>query len=491
MSDVDDPGGGSDRVNGSVSALPATSLWAEGGKSTNAAIKMRSFEEIIADAKANRNILEIHLKKNLHNETTKPANLTYDQLGELLFDILKIDSNQCIRFNFSTSRYDTREVVFKPGVDLLPYTKVLSDFYGHTVTTKKQSSNVVRVSFRNVPSIVPDEEIIHLCSYYGKPLNNQVDYDKMTNSKCAGLPGSNRYVDIELSPGKALMNYYWMEGPLPGDQGCRITVLHSGQDRQCSHCLKTFSSGCPGQGQGKVCKELGTKMTRMSDYVSQLKLSIGYESLKTAYLKKFPALGQDRVILVEDAEKTEDDEEDKEVSNKEINDLKKDLKESLAAVHSSDQKLHHSKRANELAKNKISTATAGLNMYLRDNISKEYFDEFNPVFKFLVSQFSTLLYQPDCYSVNCETHEVKLAEDLFIEIEKSDPSVKENLSHFKDQLANKIAMDLSIRKERRTSISILNRPRTLSNSCKRKEQEQPESVSKIARPTRPSSTSLS
>ena len=154
------------------------------------------------------------------------------------------------------------------------------------MTTKKQSSNVIRVSFRNVPANVPDEEIINLCSYYGKPLNNHVDYDRMTNTKCAGLQGSTRFVDMELSPGKAFLNYYWMEGPLPSDQGCRITVLHSGQDRQCSQCLKTFSNGCPGQGQGKVCKDLGTKMTRMSDYISQLKLSTGYESLKSAYLKK-------------------------------------------------------------------------------------------------------------------------------------------------------------------------------------------------------------
>ena len=124
MSDIDDPGGGA-ATSCLNNALPATSVWAEGGKGAcGAAIKMRSFEEIVADTKANSNILEIHLKKNLNDvsPTSKPANLTYDQLGELLFDILKIKSDECIRFNFSTSRYDTIEVVFKPRVDLLPYT---------------------------------------------------------------------------------------------------------------------------------------------------------------------------------------------------------------------------------------------------------------------------------------------------------------------------------------------------------------------------------
>ena len=110
MSDIDDPGDGA-TVTCHNSALPATSVWAEGGKrACGAAIKMRSFEEIVADAKANRNILEIHLKKNLNDDspTSKLANLTYDKLGELLFDIRNIKSDECIKFNFSTSRYDTR-----------------------------------------------------------------------------------------------------------------------------------------------------------------------------------------------------------------------------------------------------------------------------------------------------------------------------------------------------------------------------------------------
>ena len=155
-------------------------------------MKIRSYEEIIADAKSNRNILEIHLKKNtpVDDPSKKPANLTYDQLGELLFDVLKIKSDECLQLNFSTFRYDTREVVLKPNVNLMPYIKVIDNFYGHKVTTSMQSSNLVRVSFRNVPANVPDEEILHLCNFYGKPTSNFVEYDKMTNPKCAGLTGS-------------------------------------------------------------------------------------------------------------------------------------------------------------------------------------------------------------------------------------------------------------------------------------------------------------
>ena len=309
-------GGGSPSTTNSTtsptSALPATSAWA-GGRSSEVK-KMRNFEEIIADATANRNILEINLKKNISTEepNRKQANLTYDQLGELIFDILKISEEDCIRLNFTTSRYDTREVLLKPDIDINPFITTISDFYGHSVTTRKQSSNIIRVSFRNVPINMPDEEIIHLCNSYRKPIDNNVQYDKMSNAKCQGFQGSTRFVGMEMSPGKVFNNYYWMEGPLPGDQGCRITVLHSGQERQCGHCLKTGIEGCPGQGQGKVCKELGTKMTRMVDYMSSIKSKTGYESLKATYIRRFPSLGDKNPQGLNMSE--QEDEEEKGVS---------------------------------------------------------------------------------------------------------------------------------------------------------------------------------
>ena len=53
-----------------------------------------------------------------------------------------------------------------------------------------------------------------------------------------------------------------------------------------------MSNGCPGQGQGKVCKAEGTQMARMTDYMTYLFKKIGYESLKMKHLKSFPALGK-------------------------------------------------------------------------------------------------------------------------------------------------------------------------------------------------------
>ena len=274
--------------------------------------RIRTFEEILADETKVRNILEINLKKIIPADQplSKPANLTHEQLGELIFDKLKIKPEDCLRFNFTSARYDTREISLQPGIDLSPFVTSIENFYGHNITTRTQSTNIVKVTFRQVPLNVPDEEIIHLCKFYGNPLNNIVHYETLSHPKVAGVSGATRFVEMEMTPGKSFLNFYWMEGPLPGDQGCRVTVLHPGQDRQCGHCLLTKSEGCPGQGHAKVCKELGTKMTRMIDYMSKVKDLSGYESLKTSYARKFPTLGSKNALASDMTENNGDEEDD-------------------------------------------------------------------------------------------------------------------------------------------------------------------------------------
>ena len=165
IGDSPDPGGGRTLSNPeTTSALPATSTWAEGKKNAED-VRLRTFEEITNDATNNRNISKIRLQKNPINSepSVKHPNPTYDQLGELLFDHLNIKIDDYLRFNFNTARFDSREVMLRPGVDLDPFITVIEDIYGHTVTTSKQAaSKSIRVSFRNVPLDVPDEEILHL-----------------------------------------------------------------------------------------------------------------------------------------------------------------------------------------------------------------------------------------------------------------------------------------------------------------------------------------
>ena len=215
----------------SSSFLPGTTRW---GSPVNAVktvpYRNRTFQEILADETKDRNILEINLKKIIPADQpqSKPPNLTHEQLGELIFDKLKIKLENCLRFNFTSARYDTREISLLPGIDLSPFVTSIENFYGHNITTRTQSTNILKVTFRQVPLNVPDEEILHLCKYYGNPLNNKVHYETLSHPKFAGVSGATRFVEMEMTPGKSFQNFYWMEGSLLSDQGCRVTVLQPG-----------------------------------------------------------------------------------------------------------------------------------------------------------------------------------------------------------------------------------------------------------------------
>ena len=262
--------------------------------------RMRSFEEIVADEKKNRNILIVKLVKIVtivNGKEEKEKNLTMEDVGELLFDVVKLKVEECDGLSLSTSRYDTKEIKLKPGTDPTPY--LIQDpivFKGHTITIYQQRIDITKVTFKNVPWDIPNEEIINLCEVYGTPINNRVKYEAMPRAY-RGIRGPHRSVEMKMKPGKQFENFYWMEGPLEEDRGCRVTVLHNGQEQQCSHCLKR--GNCPGGGNGKACQMLNTPRGKIAEYMKYLKNSHNYLSLKMKHKMKqeqeFPALGRRNV----------------------------------------------------------------------------------------------------------------------------------------------------------------------------------------------------
>ena len=86
------------------------------------------------------------------------------------------------------------------------------------------------------------------------------------------------------------------------------------------------------------------------------------------------------------------------------------------------------------------------------------FDEFSASLKFLVTQYSTLLYSPDGYTVDVATSEVHINDSCFSSI--TDATLQPKLDILRKQLKEKLQHDLNVRKERRDSLS--GRPRTFS-----------------------------
>ena len=190
---------------------------------------MRTFSQILEDEKRNQNILEIHIRKQVHienNEQSKPRNLTFDELSIFIFDILHIKPEDIVAIDYTTGRYDHREIKLKPGVEATPFLGT-KDYMKHDIKATKQPQSITKVMFRNIPLNVPDEEIMNLAVCYGR-VEGIVKHEKLFNDKDRGKVGSNRSLEIVLNKGASFENYYWMEGPLSGDQGRIVTMTQPG-----------------------------------------------------------------------------------------------------------------------------------------------------------------------------------------------------------------------------------------------------------------------
>ena len=91
------------------------SAWAGAGALGGASLNNRTFEQIIEEEKKTRNIIEIHLTRN-PAEGTQPRALTFDDLGELIFDVIKINPDDCVSFDYNTVCFDTKHIQLKHSI---------------------------------------------------------------------------------------------------------------------------------------------------------------------------------------------------------------------------------------------------------------------------------------------------------------------------------------------------------------------------------------
>ena len=480
------PGGGMDHSQNheSINSFSnTTSAWAGGAGAAGHPRKQRSFAEIMSDQMKNRNILELIMAKiektDSEGKVYKHKNLTFDEIGAFLFDILKISPSDCLRFNYTTGRYDTREIMFKPGVDLSSYIGSYI-FLDHEIVTRKQRSNVTKITLKNVPLNIPDEEIIHLCECYGKPVDYIVHYEKLFNDKNRGMQGGTRYIDIELFQGASMNNYYWMEGPLPGDSGSRITVLHPGQTQQCSNCLKLANMGCPGKGNGKACSALKTPRTTLAMYMEMVRVKHGYRSLKEKYYELYPPPGgagnfgisgivdrndEDEEVVpinpVEEKDKQIADLKDAlEGSRREIQDINA-LKESLVKVK---YELNSVKKFSSVAKSKIEFARKVTEQRMTESLIDPSWSEDTEEDLALISLYSTLV-EEDKFSLDLEKDTITPNDDFLRDVEEklsakmANPSELKRFQEVKNKILEKIKVKMVnrvINKQRRDSVSSLN-----------------------------------
>ena len=134
MSDphLDSGGGGTQvppdhhQVHQSPDQMSLSYAMAAGGATGGSSNNLRKYAEIIEAQKSDRNVLEVKIKrKNAFNretnETGNVKSLTFDDISELVFEVLNVQFEDCIGVDYFTGRYDSREIILKPGVDTSSY----------------------------------------------------------------------------------------------------------------------------------------------------------------------------------------------------------------------------------------------------------------------------------------------------------------------------------------------------------------------------------
>ena len=132
---------------------------------------VKAYADIVKKHKKERNMLEISFVKEKKQGEAGRANRNVEMevVSEYLFGTLKINPAEILEVDLNTGKPEVKQILFKPGVDTDKYTSNFPDSFGDfSVSVNKISSTMKRVTFRNVPSYVPDEEILNLCSLYGE-----------------------------------------------------------------------------------------------------------------------------------------------------------------------------------------------------------------------------------------------------------------------------------------------------------------------------------
>ena len=92
-----------------------------------------------------------------------------ETISDYIFTELGINPDDVLEIDLNTGRYDCKQILLKPNIDTSKLTSEFPDtFNGYSINVTKLTETTTRIKFNNVPLEVPDEEILNLCSCYGK-----------------------------------------------------------------------------------------------------------------------------------------------------------------------------------------------------------------------------------------------------------------------------------------------------------------------------------
>ena len=446
----------------SAAASAMTDPWGLDGK----LCAMRKYDKIIEACKEEcKNVLNVKIEK-IRNKEEQMQNLNQIDVENILFDELKIDIDAVEEVDVS-SRYNFKEIIFKKGHDLTRYNRAPFVYKGHLVTAGSRSSvrNKVKVTFRNVPRSVPDEELLNFCFRFGGIEDRIVYYGKYSSGNFKGLYNGTRWLNMELKS-RVPINFIWLEGP-EDIESTRVTVTWgAGGETQCGHCLRTGTEGCPGLGKAKICRAKMVKRAQIGEYMKTLEEKYQYKTLKAKYLDSLKEKKEDNETEVDDVK--EDAPEDNEVeveeeegaTEKEEQDLDKENQKLRKELQTLNEKIAIQEKR-EITLNSLRKIIL---KNLEESLAEPLFAESN--MSALVSQFSLSL-KDDEFSTN-DQGLIILNNDLIFkgiklssDDEKENEIIRSNFAAFTKAVTQHTSVKISNTGVRRLSIN--KRPRNPSD----------------------------
>ena len=168
----------------------------------------KQFAEIVERSKKERNKIEIRFTKIKDLQTSeKPSRyIDMETISDYIFTELGINPDDVLEIDLNTGRYDCKQILLKPNIDTSRLTSEFPDtFNGYSINVTKLTETTTRIKFNNVPLEVPDEEILNLCSCYGK-VEGKVGREQvqMNNAKLGKIKvtSATRFVYMKLYPGR-------------------------------------------------------------------------------------------------------------------------------------------------------------------------------------------------------------------------------------------------------------------------------------------------
>ena len=133
---------------------------------------------------------------------------------------------------------------------------------------KPAGKKEVVITLRGIHPNTRDSIVLDYLSKFGKVVTTKVVHGVFADGPLKGMKNGNRSYKIEVTPGKNIGSYHYIDGQ-------KVSLGYPGQLQTCSRCHQT-SNICRGNGIAKKCESEGGIRTEFTDYILNLWQSIGY-----------------------------------------------------------------------------------------------------------------------------------------------------------------------------------------------------------------------